>query len=139
MIACGRDPIKSEFTINARLNSIKARKGKVGGNNKGGRVIDKSGYVSLWMPDHPNCRSAGYIHEHRVVMSKLIGRPLKSNENVHHKNGIRSDNRPENLELWVKAQPAGQRVCDLVDFAKQILDEYGNIYENPELLESDNE
>ena len=135
VIACGRAPIKSEFTIQARLNSINARKGKKGGNNKGGRIVDKSGYVSLWMPEHPNCRSAGYVHEHRVVMSKIIGRPLKSNENVHHKNGIRSDNRPENLELWVRAQPSGQRVCDLVEFANHILNEYSNIHENPELLQ----
>lgn len=135
VVACGRKPRVSEFTNEARLNSIKARKGKKGGNNKGGRILDHNGYVSLWMPDHPNCRSAGYVHEHRVVMSKIIGRPLKSNENVHHKNGNRSDNRPENLELWVSTQPSGQRASDLVKFAKEIIEEYGNIYENPELLE----
>lgn len=47
----------------------------------------------------------------------------------YSKNGIRDDNRPENLELWTKSQPAGQRVVDLVAWAKEILDKY------PEFLE----
>jgi HNH endonuclease len=64
---------------------------------------------------------SGYLYQHaklhhRVVMEAIIGRRLEPFEQVHHRNGLRDDNRPENLELWVKWQPAGQRVDDLVAF-----------------------
>lgn len=66
--------------------------------------------------------------QHRVVMEQMIGRPLLATENVHHVNGDRADNRPENLELWTTSQPAGQRVADKVSWAREILALYGEDY-----------
>lgn len=122
---------KPVISAEAREKSRLAHKGKRSTAWKGGKHTDRNGYVQIWMPEHENARIAGYIHEHRLVMSELLGRPLTSKENVHHKNGKRNDNRPENLELWASIQPSGQRVSDLVLFAKEILDKYENIGKLP--------
>lgn len=91
---------------------------------------NKGGYILLWVgPDYPGAPRSGQIMEHRYVMQKLLGRPLRKNENVHHINGIRHDNRPENLELWVKAQPCGQRARDLLAWAQEIVATYSDLPE----------
>lgn len=83
------------------------------------------GYVRLYLPEHPNARKDGYVSEHTVVMSEHLGRSLLKSENVHHRNGIRDDNRIENLELWNKSQPSGKRVRDLIEYANEIHALYG--------------
>jgi hypothetical protein len=57
-------------------------------------------------------------------MEEKLGRRLLLDESVHHRNGVRDDNRPENLELWVRPQPSGIRVEDAVAWAREILDRY---------------
>jgi hypothetical protein len=90
-----------------------------------GRVFtDANGYRVLYRPDHPNAMAKGALKEHVLVMADHLGRPLRRGEEVHHRNGIRDDNRIENLELWVRAHPRGQRVTDLVQFAREILARY---------------
>jgi hypothetical protein len=74
-----------------------------------GRFLDKHGYVLLTNRKQDN----GYQQpEHRFVMEQILGRKLLKHETVHHKNGIRHDNRPENLELWGGRHGRGQRVAD---------------------------
>ena len=67
--------------------------------------------------------------EHRFVMSETLGRDLLSSEEVHHKDGIKTNNAPGNLELWSSSQPRGQRVPDKVEWALEILRQY-----RPEVL-----
>ncbi|MFV8173427.1 HNH endonuclease [Mycolicibacterium peregrinum] len=62
--------------------------------------------------------------EHVAVLSESLGRALLPDENVHHINGVRDDNRVENLELWTTRQPKGQRVEDKVEWAISLLRTY---------------
>lgn len=85
----------------------------------------QNGYVFVKAPNHPRAGArTGRVREHILVMEKELGRYLLPGEEVHHLNAIRSDNRPENLELWNRSQPAGARVSDQVAWAKEILRRY---------------
>ena len=81
----------------------------------GARIRHTSGYTLIKVgATYPGALGTGWMLEHRYIMARQLGRSLESYERVHHKNGNRSDNRPENLELWTvqKKDPAGQRVTD---------------------------
>ena len=79
------------------------------------RLVDQNGYVQIFNGGGKR------VYEHRVIMEKTLRRTLSRTEQVHHRNGEKTDNRPENLELWSRAQPAGQRVIDKIAFAIEML------------------
>lgn len=90
---------------------------------KGGRYKSKDGYIVVQGTKIDGNRFGRGL-EHQNVMEKILGRPLRKGETVHHKNGIRDDNRPRNLELWASRHPKGQRVSDLVKWATRLLKTY---------------
>lgn len=127
---CGNEVIASTSALrNGKHKSCGCiRKGEENHNWKGGRITTKFGYVKKYAPEHPK-KITNYVLEHRLVMEEILGRYLEPNEEVHHINGIRNDNSKENLELWVKSQPPGQRVDDMIEFCYNFLKKY-----KPEIL-----
>lgn len=80
--------------------------------------LTSNGYVVLVYSDADGRKE---IREHRWVMSQHLGRDLLPEETVHHINGVRTDNRISNLELWSSAHPRGQRVEDKIEWAESLL------------------
>lgn len=94
------------------------------------RIVTPKGYVMIYTPEHPNKYiGSGRVFEHVLVMEEHIGRLLYPKETVHHLNGVKADNRIENLELWVSNHPAGQRIQDKINHAIEIIAKYGDEYE----------
>lgn len=107
------------FYCNQDCHNDAKRKAQVRQRTSGGYIRIFAGY------DYPGATKTGHIFEHRKVMQDILGRPLIDAENVHHLNGVKDDNRPENLELWSRSQPHGQRVEDKILWAKEFLALYG--------------
>jgi hypothetical protein len=135
---------KSRNTINDKkmnsyihLEDCKCQRCKIGkgclkGKNnhmwKGGKKTTKSGYVYVYLENDSKFISmcakgigTNYVAEHRLVMANKINRVLLKNETVHHINGIRDDNRIENLELWSSNHQSGQRLEDQIKWAIELL------------------
>jgi hypothetical protein len=86
------------------------------------------------VPNHPRVTGGGYVFEHILVAEDLLGRYLIDCETVHHRNGVRDDNRAENLELWTRPQPSGIRVSDAIQWAYTILNRYTGVGAPPTVL-----
>jgi len=100
---------------------VNRRKGRlrIGSNNpnwKGGRKINKDGYVLIYFPEHPAAQGKGYVLEHRLVIEEKLGRPLRPEEQVHHIDGNPANNAPENLIVFANAgrHRAYHRKLDLI-------------------------
>jgi hypothetical protein len=92
---------------------------------------NSSGYVMTYEPSCPMAYKSGYVLKHRLVMSQALKRPLFKDEQVHHKNGRRDDNRIQNLELRIGNHGPGSGIQDRIDDAIFILERYA-----PDLLAS---
>ncbi len=107
----------SRWVTRFGIRKIRPYKGNRKGSQNpywgGGRYKDHtSGYVWVYNPDHPSRTKKGYTLEHRLVVEKFIGRYLRTNEIIHHKNKIKDDNRIENLEVVVLGEPnCGEVLC----------------------------
>ena len=98
---CGRpSPLKGTHLSEESKEKLSIVKSK----GIGSKNISSTGYVRLYFPDHPKSDSFGYIFEHDLIMECAVGRWLQPNEVVHHKNGIKTDNRLKNLELLTRSE-----------------------------------
>lgn len=107
-----------KYPVNVARKKFESR--NLAPNWKGGRKVSKKGYIMIYKPNYPYSMPNGYIYEHRYVMEKHLGRPLKHDEVVHHKNFNKHDNRLSNLMLLTNSEHANlhakikreQKGCD---------------------------
>ena len=94
----------SEKTKRKMSENAKLRKCENTSNWKGGQFKDGDGYIRVLMPEHPRANNNGYVHRSHLIAEKLLRRYLYSNEITHHKNGIRDDDSPENIEVTTQSK-----------------------------------
>jgi len=109
---CGK-PVRCDWVRCRKCASSRENNGRW----NGGRTRHKKGYVQVRLEGR-------YVFEHVLVMEKKLGRSLLPGETVHHRNGVKDDNRRRNLELWARSHPSGCRVRDLLQWAREILETY---------------
>jgi len=109
-----KNSLGRKHTEEEKAKMRRRRKGRCTGENhpnwKGG-IHRINGYIMLFRPDHPYANMHRYVAEHRLVMEGILGRYLTSGEQVHHRNGIRDDNRPENLQVVAPSNHYGEVLC----------------------------
>ena len=127
---------RRDMKVSRSMVQPEGRHGKNAANWRGGRCI-RNGYMFIYAPFHPNARPGKpYVQEHRLVMEKVVGRFLESHEIVHHLDGDRLNNSPENLELKTRGQHVSEhfkashevthlrkRIADLEAENVQLVDE----------------
>lgn len=98
---CSRqcDALRKQAIYKGKNNPNYGNRGDSNPLFKGGRRLSNYGYWLVYKPEHPNARPNGYIFEHRLIMSEVLGRPLEDWEHVHHKDGNKQNNNVENLML----------------------------------------
>jgi len=112
---------RADARKSAQCAACRSTSNEVNGNWKGGRTMHKAGYVMILVPDHSRAKRSPYAFEHILVVEEMLGRHLLPGESVHHRNGVRDDNRRENLELWTRPHPSGIRASDAIAWAIEVL------------------